>query len=191
MTFWTLPFGPRTFFHGDMENREDRRGETRLAVDSPAVMLGGRRGHVACPRQGAESGRRRNGAALADTGQPGMIVWCAVPSYGMYCRAQVVHVRGLLFRIAGVRSLAGQILGDQVRRGCPAAARRERVSRVSWPWTTSAKDGAPTRGLTAVPVVPESKAGNRTGCPFPLRGGNKAGSALTLCPVPPSLAHSC
>lgn len=96
-----------------MENREDRREETRLAVDSPAVVFWE-------DDEGAwhVRGRAVNlsgsgmGLRLRAPVKPGKIVWCAVPSYGIYSRAQVMHARGLVNRTAGVRFLAGQILSD-------------------------------------------------------------------------------
>jgi hypothetical protein len=42
--------------------------------------------------------------------KPETIVWCAVPSYGIYSRAQVMHARGLFTRTAGLRLLANPIL---------------------------------------------------------------------------------
>jgi hypothetical protein len=96
-----------------MENREDRREETRLAVDSPAVVF--------CEDE--EGAWHVRGRALNLSGggmairlrapvKPGKIVWCAVPSYGIYSRAQVMHAHGMLHKTAGLRFLAGQILSD-------------------------------------------------------------------------------
>lgn len=96
-----------------MENREDRREETRLAVDSPAVVFW-EDDEGAWHVRGRAVNLSGSGMALRLRGpvKPGKIVWCAVPSYGIYSRAQVMHARGLVSRTAGVRFLAGQILSD-------------------------------------------------------------------------------
>lgn len=96
-----------------MENREDRREETRLAVDSPAVVFW-EDDEGAWHVRGRAVNLSGSGMALRLRApvKPGKIVWCAVPSFGIYSRAQVMHARGLVNRTAGVRFLAGQILSD-------------------------------------------------------------------------------
>ncbi|MCX7604495.1 MAG: PilZ domain-containing protein [Bryobacteraceae bacterium] len=96
-----------------METREDRREETRLAVDSPAVVFW-EDDEGAYHVKGRAVNLSGSGMAvrLRAPVQPGKIVWCAVPSYGIYSRALVMHARGLLCKTAGVRFLAGQILSE-------------------------------------------------------------------------------
>lgn len=96
-----------------MRDREDRREEGRLAVDAPAVIFweedkGGY--HL----KGKAVNLSGSGLAVQALGplKPDTIVWCAVPSYGIYSRAQVMHARGLIQKTAGLRLLANPILAD-------------------------------------------------------------------------------
>ena len=97
-----------------MRTREDRREEARLAVDSPAVVFWE-------DEEGAYHVRGRavnlSGSGMAvrlrAPVKPGAVVSCAVPSYGIYSRAQVQHARGLFEKLAGVRFLAGQLVTEQ------------------------------------------------------------------------------
>lgn len=93
-----------------MRDRSDRREEDRLAVDAPAVVFW----------EDGEGGYHVKGKAVNLSGsglgvevraplEPRTIVWCAVPSYGIYSRAQVMHARGLFRKKAGLRLLAGPI----------------------------------------------------------------------------------
>ncbi|GIU73401.1 MAG: hypothetical protein KatS3mg004_0488 [Bryobacteraceae bacterium] len=96
-----------------MENREDRREEARLAVDSPAIVFWDN-GEGAVQVTGRVMNLSGSGLALRLRARldPGQVVWCAVPSYGIYSRAQVQHARGWLERVAGLRFLAGQVVSD-------------------------------------------------------------------------------
>lgn len=96
-----------------MRNREDRRDESRLAVDAPAVIFW----------QEGNGGYHVKGKAVNLSGsglgvqvraplKPNTVVWCAVPSFGIYSRAQVMHARGFFSRTAGLRLLAGPIPQD-------------------------------------------------------------------------------
>ncbi len=96
-----------------MRIREDRRDESRLAVDAPAVIFW----------QEGDGGYHVKGKAVDLSGsglgvqvraplKPQTVVWCAVPSYGIYSRAQVMHARGLFNKTAGLRLLAGPIPED-------------------------------------------------------------------------------
>jgi len=96
-----------------MINREDRRDESRLAVNAPAVIFW----------QEGNGGYHVKGKAVNLSGsglgvqvraplKPNTVVWCAVPSYGIYSRAQVMHARGFFNRTAGLRLLAGPIPQD-------------------------------------------------------------------------------
>lgn len=96
-----------------MKDRGDRREESRLAVDAPAVIFWeeGEGGYhlkgKAVNLSGAGLGVRACGPLKPDT-----IVWCAVPSYGIYSRAQVMHTRGLFSKTAGLRLLANPMPAD-------------------------------------------------------------------------------
>ena len=96
-----------------MENREDRREEARLAVDSQAIVFWDN-GEGAVQVKGRVMNLSGSGLALRIRARldPGQVVWCAVPSYGIYSRAQVQHARGWLERVAGLRFLAGQVVSD-------------------------------------------------------------------------------
>ncbi|MGC8760253.1 MAG: PilZ domain-containing protein [Bryobacteraceae bacterium] len=96
-----------------MNNREDRREEARLAVDSPAVVFW-EDGEGAVQVKGRVMNLSASGLGVRLRARldPGQIVWCAVPSYGIYSRAQVQHARGWLERVAGLRFLAGQLVND-------------------------------------------------------------------------------
>lgn len=96
-----------------MRIRGDRRDERRLAVDAPAVIFW----------QEGDGGYHVKGKAVDLSGsglcvqvraplKPETVVWCAVPSYGIYSRAQVMHARGLFHKTAGLRLLAGPIPED-------------------------------------------------------------------------------
>ncbi len=96
-----------------MKIRKDRRDESRLAVDAPAVIFW----------QEGDGGYHVKGKAVDLSGsglgvqvraplKPQTVVWCAVPSYGIYSRAQVMHARGLFNKTAGLRLLAGPIPED-------------------------------------------------------------------------------
>lgn len=94
-----------------MRDREDRREEGRLAVDAPAVIFWEEHGggyHL----KGKAVNLSGSGLAVQACGplKPDTVVWCAVPSYGIYSRAQVMHARGLFNRTAGLRLLANPIL---------------------------------------------------------------------------------
>jgi|GEM_PF-2303745 len=97
-----------------MRIREDRREETRLAVDSPAVVFWENE-EGAYHVKGRTVNLSGSGMALRLRApvKPGTIIWCAVPSYGIYSRAQVQHARGLFEKLAGVRFLAGQLVTEQ------------------------------------------------------------------------------
>lgn len=93
-----------------MRNREDRREESRLAVDAPVVIFW----------EEGDGGYHVKGRAVNLSGsglgirvraplKPETVVWCAVPSYGIYSRAMVTHARGLFQKTAGLRLLAGPI----------------------------------------------------------------------------------
>lgn len=96
-----------------MRDREDRREESRLAVDAPAVIFweeddGG------CHLKGRAVNLSGSGLAVQARAplKPDKVVWCAVPSYGIYSRAQVMHTRGLFQKRIGLRLLANPILAD-------------------------------------------------------------------------------
>lgn len=97
-----------------MKDRGDRRDECRLAVDAPAVIFweeGDGGYHV----RGKVVNLSGSGLAVQTHGslKPETIVWCAVPSYGIYSRAQVMHARGLFNKTAGLRLLANPIVPDR------------------------------------------------------------------------------
>jgi hypothetical protein len=94
-----------------MRNRGDRREESRLAVDAPAVIFW-EEDNGAYHIKGKAVNLSGSGLAVQARGplKPETIVWCAVPSYGLYSRAQVMHTRGLLQKTAGLRLLANPIL---------------------------------------------------------------------------------
>lgn len=94
-----------------MRNRGDRREESRLAVDAPAVIFW-EEDNGAYHIKGRAVNMSGSGLAVRARGplKPETIVWCAVPSYGLYSRAQVMHTRGLLQKTAGLRLLANPIL---------------------------------------------------------------------------------
>jgi hypothetical protein len=94
-----------------MRNRGDRREESRLAVDAPAVIFW-EEDSSAYHIKGKAVNLSGSGLAVQARGplKPETIVWCAVPSYGLYSRAQVMHTRGLLQKTAGLRLLANPIV---------------------------------------------------------------------------------
>lgn len=96
-----------------MRDRDDRREEGRLAVDAPAVIFW-EEGRGGCHLKGKAVNLSGSGLAVQAHGplKPDTIVWCAVPSYGIYSRAQVVYTRGLIQKTAGLRLLANPILPD-------------------------------------------------------------------------------
>lgn len=90
---------------------EERRREQRMRIDSPALL------HWATEDGGCEV--RATAVDLAARGmrvecgtrlKVDQILWCAVPSYGVYTRARVRHVRGLFRRTAGLEFLAGGLV---------------------------------------------------------------------------------
>jgi hypothetical protein len=93
-----------------MPEVEDRRSGARQPIDSPAVIFW-ESGDRYCELKvqaldlGAGGMRVRAGAGL----KPGAILFCAIPSYGIYSRARVAHIRGFLRRTAGLQFLAGSI----------------------------------------------------------------------------------
>lgn len=104
-----------TACNGGMKNRGDRREESRLAVDAPAVIFW-EEGNGGYHLKGKAVNLSGSGLAVQAHGplKPDTIVWCAVPSYGIYSRAQVMHARGLFNKTAGLRLLANPILpGDE------------------------------------------------------------------------------
>ncbi|MEJ5367237.1 MAG: PilZ domain-containing protein [Bryobacteraceae bacterium] len=96
-----------------MRNREDRRDESRLAVDAPALIFWeeGDGGYHVRARAVNLSGSGV-GVRVCAPLKPDTIVWCAVPSYGIYSRAMVTHARGLFRKTAGLRLLANPIVAD-------------------------------------------------------------------------------
>jgi len=108
---WYLAQIPMQDSNRGMRYRGDRREESRLAVDAPAVIFweeddGGY--HI----KGKAVNLSGSGLAVQAHGplKPETIVWCAVPSYGIYSRAQVMHTRGLFQKTAGLRLLANPIV---------------------------------------------------------------------------------
>jgi hypothetical protein len=90
-----------------MAQKDERRNESRQKVDSPAVLFWeDERGAFEVKGRAVEltagGAKIRVGASL----KPGAIIWCAVPSYGIYTRARVQHSRGLLRPHAGLQFLA-------------------------------------------------------------------------------------
>lgn len=100
-----------TASNGGMKNRGDRREESRLVVNAPAFLFW-EEGDGGYHLKGRAVNLSGWGLAVKVRGplEPGAIVWCAVPSFGIYSRAQVMHARGLLTRTAGLRLLANPIL---------------------------------------------------------------------------------
>ncbi|MGQ9919377.1 MAG: PilZ domain-containing protein [Bryobacteraceae bacterium] len=97
-----------------MRDRRDRRDECRLAVDAPALIFWeeGDGGYHVKGKVVNLSGSGLGVQARAPL-KPETVVWCAVPSYGIYSRAQVMHARGLLSKRAGLRLLANPIVPDR------------------------------------------------------------------------------
>lgn len=97
-----------------MKDRRDRRDECRLAVDAPAVIFW-EEGDGGYQVRGKVVNLSGSGLAVQTHGslKPETIVWCAVPSYGIYSRAQVMHARGLFSKTAGLRLLANPIVADR------------------------------------------------------------------------------
>lgn len=96
-----------------MWDQPERREAARLAVDSPAIVFWEDSRGTWCARgrtvRLSESGmslRLRAGV------KPGQILWCGVPSSGIYSRALVVHVRGSFSKIVGLRFL-GRAFPDE------------------------------------------------------------------------------
>lgn len=87
---------------------EDRREGSRVQINCPAILFwetdtGASEVKVQAVEMGSGGLSVRTSARLRE----GTILYCAVPSYGLYSRARVVHARGLLRRTAGLQFLAG------------------------------------------------------------------------------------
>lgn len=100
----------RNALNGIMPEYEDRRSGARQAIDSPAVLFW-ESGNRYCEVKGRALDLGAGGMSVrVGTGlKPGSILYCAIPSYGIYSRARVAHIRGFLRQTAGLQFLAGSI----------------------------------------------------------------------------------
>lgn len=100
----------RTAFNGNMPEYEDRRSGARQPIESPAVLFW-ESGDRYCEVKGQALDLGAGGMSVrAGAGlKPGSILYCAIPSYGIYSRARVAHIRGFLRPTAGLQFLAGSI----------------------------------------------------------------------------------
>ena len=93
-----------------MEN-EDRRSESRMLVESPALVFWETDdGAVELKAHAVDIGRNGLALRVGSRLKHGSIVWCAVPSYGVYTRARVCHTRGFFRPLVGLQFLAGSLL---------------------------------------------------------------------------------
>ncbi len=90
-----------------MSSIDERREENRQRIDSPAYLCWqGERGAVEVKAKAFNLNGSGVAVRLHSPLQEGQILWCAVPSFGIYARARVAHTSGLLFRSAGLEFLA-------------------------------------------------------------------------------------
>ncbi len=96
-----------------MRESEDRRNDSRLAVDCPAIIWW-EDGLQAFQVKGKALNISGGGLSVRSTTRwkTDTIVWCAVPEYGIYSRARVRHCRGLWHTSSGLQMLAGPIHCD-------------------------------------------------------------------------------
>ncbi|MBI4889746.1 MAG: PilZ domain-containing protein [Acidobacteria bacterium] len=90
-----------------MHRNEERREQKRQQVVSPAYLCWeGDHGLVEVKATAVNFNASGMAVRVNSFLRAGQIVWCAVPSYGIYARARVAHTRGLFFRNAGLEFLA-------------------------------------------------------------------------------------
>lgn len=91
-----------------MPEIEERREGGRVRIDCPAILFW-EHGDGACEVKGQvlELGSGGMSVRTAAKLKVDTILYCAVPSYGIYSRARVMHARGLMRRTAGLQFLAG------------------------------------------------------------------------------------
>lgn len=96
-----------------MDPNEDRREQSRLPIDSPAVLFWEDDcGEFEVKGQALNLSASGIAIRLRTPVKPGTILWCGVPSYGIYTRARVCHAKGLFKVTAGVQFLAGGVYLD-------------------------------------------------------------------------------
>jgi hypothetical protein len=96
-----------------MMEKEDRRSESRMLVESPALVFWETDdGPFELKALAVDLGKNGLALRLSSRLKRDTIVWCAVPSYGVYSRAKVCHTRGLFRPLAGLQFLAGSLHTD-------------------------------------------------------------------------------
>ena len=87
---------------------EERRAGGRQDIESPAILFWETDGG-ACEVKGVALDLGAGGMLMRTDSRlkAGTILYCAVPSFGIYSRARVIHARGLLRRTVGLQFLAG------------------------------------------------------------------------------------
>lgn len=93
-----------------MPESEERRSGARQDINSPAVLFW-EAGDRYCEVKGQvlELGAGGMSVRIGAGFKPGAIVYCAIPSYGIYSRARVAHTHGFLRQTVGLQFLAGSI----------------------------------------------------------------------------------
>jgi hypothetical protein len=92
-----------------MKTVSDRRSEPRI-LNETAVYLMWDEGDTPCERKAKLHDYSATGLSFRTRGRfpRGMIVWCAVPAYGVCSRARVAHsAGGWRAGITGIEFLAG------------------------------------------------------------------------------------
>jgi hypothetical protein len=96
-----------------MMEKEDRRSEARMPVESPAIVFWETdAGPCELKARAVDLGRNGIAVRLAGRLKRDMIVWCAVPSYGVYTRARVCYSRGFFRPLVGLQFFAGGLVMD-------------------------------------------------------------------------------
>lgn len=96
-----------------MREKEDRRWGGRAGIDSPAVLFWeSEKGPCEVKGRAVELGEGGTRVSTSVRLKPGTILYCAIPSYGIYSRARVAHCRGFLRPTAGLQFLAGNFPRD-------------------------------------------------------------------------------